>query len=325
MSDSGTPPASGDLPRTLPSPAGPPGGSERLQSGAKIGRYVILRSLGEGGMGVVYAAYDPELDRNVALKLLRPGVFSSGSREGRDRLVREAQAMAKLNHPNVVSIHDPEVEGQQVFLAVELVDGEDLFSWLCETRGWREILAGSSGPGWARAGGGALGWSRAPRLQAGERASEQGRTRQGDAGLRAGTRLGGQPAGGFVDRRARTEPPWPAAHAGGTGERDARLHRARAPGRSGGQRAVGRVQLLRGALPSPLRRVSVQGSGGPRGRAGRARATSRDEGADLGAPLGGARTRKPASRTATPRCRICSGTSRTIPRAGGGGCFRTRE
>ena len=79
-----------------------------------IGRYVVLRAVGEGGkgvlgaggMGVVYAAYDPELDRKVALKLLR----ASGVRRRRDgrgaRLLREAQAMARLSHPNVVAVYD---------------------------------------------------------------------------------------------------------------------------------------------------------------------------------------------------------------------------
>src|SRR5262249_39181421 len=78
-----------------------------LPRGAIIGRYVVLGLLGRGGMGEVYAAYDPELDRKVAVKLVRAsrdrGVETS---EGRVRLLREAQAIAKLSHPNVVTVYD---------------------------------------------------------------------------------------------------------------------------------------------------------------------------------------------------------------------------
>ena len=84
----------------LPQPEATPGGDEppggtRLERGDAIGRYVVLEKLGAGGMGVVYSAYDPELDRKVALKLIRPG---AGSRPdiARLRLLREAQALAKL-------------------------------------------------------------------------------------------------------------------------------------------------------------------------------------------------------------------------------------
>ncbi len=114
-----------------------------LLIGTAVGRYVILEPLGKGGMGVVYAAHDPELGRRVALKLLRPEVSDgeSGS-EGRIRLVREAHAMAKLNHPNVVAIYDSGVYGEQVFLAMELVEGLTAKAWLREApRSWREILA----------------------------------------------------------------------------------------------------------------------------------------------------------------------------------------
>ena len=69
--------------------------------GASIDRYKITALLGAGGMGVVYAAYDPELDRTVALKLLRPEL-DEARRRSRDRLAREAQAMAKVSHPNVI-------------------------------------------------------------------------------------------------------------------------------------------------------------------------------------------------------------------------------
>src|SRR5690349_684092 len=85
-------------------PAAKPSGPE-LERGSSIGRYLILDQLGAGGMGVVYKAYDPELDRQVALKLLRTGEGDQAALS-RDRLLREAQALARLSHPNVVSDHE---------------------------------------------------------------------------------------------------------------------------------------------------------------------------------------------------------------------------
>src|SRR5688500_13590011 len=73
--------------------------------GDGFGRFVILGTLGIGGMGIVYSAYDPHLDRKVAIKLLRAALAGS-SEDARARLLREAQAMAKINHPNVVAVHE---------------------------------------------------------------------------------------------------------------------------------------------------------------------------------------------------------------------------
>jgi len=74
-----------------------------LVRGATIGRYIVVGLLGRGGMGDVYAAYDPELDRKIAVKLVRAQVDNRMSvSDGRSRLLREAQAIAKLSHPNVV-------------------------------------------------------------------------------------------------------------------------------------------------------------------------------------------------------------------------------
>ena len=92
-----------------------------------VDRYVIVRPLGEGGMGVVYEARDPELDRPVALKLLHP--LRGGLRASR-RLLREAQLLARLSHPNVVQIHDAGEIGTHVFLVMELVVGRTLRQWL---------------------------------------------------------------------------------------------------------------------------------------------------------------------------------------------------
>ncbi|MDB4965395.1 MAG: serine/threonine kinase family protein [Myxococcales bacterium] len=113
-----------------------------LKRGETVGRYVIVSTLGAGGMGVVYAAYDPELDRKVALKLLRPGPGDAvGSHGFRDRLRREAQAMARLRHPNVIKVYDVSTKPGELFVAMELVDGVTLGEWLRErVRSWRELV-----------------------------------------------------------------------------------------------------------------------------------------------------------------------------------------
>ncbi len=85
------------------------GDHQELARGESIGRYVVLDRLGAGAMGVVYCAFDPELDRKVAIKLLKPeagGGSVSASSDARARLLREAQALARLSHPNVVAVHD---------------------------------------------------------------------------------------------------------------------------------------------------------------------------------------------------------------------------
>ncbi len=105
-----------------------------LPPGSHVGRYMILSLLGSGAMGVVYAAYDPGLDRKVALKLLHPSrqqLQNETAREAaRARLMREAHALAKLSHPNVVAIHDVGLFQDQVFLAMEFVEGQTLSKWL---------------------------------------------------------------------------------------------------------------------------------------------------------------------------------------------------
>ncbi|MBX7084185.1 MAG: protein kinase, partial [Nannocystaceae bacterium] len=96
----------------------------------RIGRYVVLATLGQGGMGVVYRAWDPELDRNVALKLVQLDGRASRTARARARLLREGQAMAKLAHPNVVPVFDAGAVGDDVFIAMEHVDGVTLREWL---------------------------------------------------------------------------------------------------------------------------------------------------------------------------------------------------
>ncbi len=106
-------------------------------------RYMVFDYLGSGGMGVVLAAYDTRLDRRVALKLLRPEEsLNTTVHDGEARLVREAQAMARLNHPNVVAVYDAgSLEDGSLFIAMEYVEGQTLRKWREEQhRSWREVL-----------------------------------------------------------------------------------------------------------------------------------------------------------------------------------------
>jgi eukaryotic-like serine/threonine-protein kinase len=114
------------------------GGGAELTAGVTLSRYVVLERIGRGAMGVVYAAYDPELDRQVALKLLH--AQGRQVEELRRRVLREAQALARLSHPNVVAVHDVGTCADGVFLALELVEGTTLKDWLREPRSVREVL-----------------------------------------------------------------------------------------------------------------------------------------------------------------------------------------
>ncbi|MCA9713747.1 MAG: serine/threonine protein kinase, partial [Myxococcales bacterium] len=110
---------------------------ESLPRGTRIARYAIIERLGAGGFGVVYRAHDPQLDRDVALKLLHPG---AGDSDARARLLREARAAAKIRHPNVVNIHDADEVDGRVFIAMELIDGVSLRAWMARARPWRDVL-----------------------------------------------------------------------------------------------------------------------------------------------------------------------------------------
>jgi eukaryotic-like serine/threonine-protein kinase len=111
----------------------------RLERGACVDRYIIVDELGVGGMGVVYQAFDPELGRPVALKLLHAKNDSSDRLRG--RLLREAQALARVSHPNVIAVHDVGTVGDDVFIATEFVEGITLRRWLSrQPRSERQIL-----------------------------------------------------------------------------------------------------------------------------------------------------------------------------------------
>jgi eukaryotic-like serine/threonine-protein kinase len=115
-------------------------------TGSTLGRYVVTERLGAGAMGVVYAAYDPELDRKVAIKVLKNEPTTVGSKVsqrslGHQRLLREAKAMAKLHHPNVIVVHDVGTVDEQVFIAMEYLDGGTLYDHLrASPRPWQAVL-----------------------------------------------------------------------------------------------------------------------------------------------------------------------------------------
>jgi serine/threonine protein kinase len=117
------------------------GSGERVRPDGCIGRYEVLGEVGAGAMGVVYAAYDPELRRKVALKVLRPdGALTGDTSSARARLLREARLLATVSHPNVVAVYDVGAVGDDVFIAVELVEGRSFAEWLHEeTPRWREV------------------------------------------------------------------------------------------------------------------------------------------------------------------------------------------
>ncbi|MES1206389.1 MAG: protein kinase [Pseudomonadota bacterium] len=119
--------------------AAAPGQSPAIPAGARLGRYEIRGWLGQGGMGDVYEGFDPELERRVAIKVLRD--FGDDAAAGRRRLAREARTLARLSSPRVVAALDIGSVGDRVFLVMELVEGPTLAEWLrAAPRTWRQIL-----------------------------------------------------------------------------------------------------------------------------------------------------------------------------------------
>ena len=107
--------------RPLASIGRPP--ASRLPAGSRVGRYQILDRVGRGGMGEVYAAYHPDLDRRIALKVVHESGAAAADRQA--RLLREARAIARLSHPNVVAVYDAGTVADRVFVAMEFVEGHD--------------------------------------------------------------------------------------------------------------------------------------------------------------------------------------------------------
>ncbi|MGZ6143109.1 MAG: serine/threonine-protein kinase [Myxococcales bacterium] len=146
--------ADGDPPDDEPPPPELP-----IGRGTRIGRYVVRGILGAGGMGAVYSAHDPDLDRCVAIKLLHPCYDQPEEPERSERLLSEARAMARLAHGNVVHIYDVGKHGLRAFIAMELVEGQTLRAWLAEApRSCSEITAAflEAGRGLAAAHGAGL-------------------------------------------------------------------------------------------------------------------------------------------------------------------------
>lgn len=207
--------------------------SSLLVEGEKVGPYLVLSVLARGGMGVVYIAYHPELDRRVALKLIGA---PEDSPEQQARLLREAQAMARLSHPNVVAVHDAGIWQGRVYIAMELVAGDTFDQWLARReRPWTEVVEVlvDAGQGLAAAhaaglvhqdikpenilvdlGGRArvtdFGIARTVRLDAAP--PEDGEAHAGQAGEAADTTPGGTV---LIRRRAAPEPAFEGAYSGG--------------------------------------------------------------------------------------------------------------
>lgn len=121
---------------------------------ARFGRYVLLGQSTDGGMGVIHAAYDPGLHRKVALKVLHPRC--QVDERASERLIVEARALARLDHPNVVKVHDVITENHQVVIVMEWVDGVTLAGWEREQpRSWSDVVAvyAQAGQGLAAAHG----------------------------------------------------------------------------------------------------------------------------------------------------------------------------
>jgi len=110
-----------------------------LEPGARVGRYQILGSVGRGGMGEVFAAYHPDLDRRIALKVVHESAGETAERQA--RLLREARSIARLQHPNVVAVYDAGTLADRVYVAMEFIEGVTMDRWLAaEPRSWRQVL-----------------------------------------------------------------------------------------------------------------------------------------------------------------------------------------
>ncbi len=158
--------------------------AQPLQPGERVDRYRIEAQLGSGAMGIVYAAHDPDLDRPVAVKVLRPRDAGSAADQLEARLRREAKAIARISDPHVVSVYDVGRHGAQLFVAMELVEGATLGRWLRERpRTTGEVLEVMRQAGRGLAAAHAAGLVHRDFKPDNILVSADGRTKVGDFGL----------------------------------------------------------------------------------------------------------------------------------------------
>ena len=226
---------------------GPPAGpATKRDTPAAFGRYQVRNALGAGGFGAVYLCHDTQLDRPVAVKVLRGGPEAPQAKA--EQFLQEARRLAQLSHPGIVTVHDVGLDGGQVYIVSDFLEGPDLGRWLKDNRpSWH-----GGGPDRSRRGR-RLGprprpAHRSPRRQAGEH-HHHARSRPRPRRLRARPRRGG---GGRL--RTRRHLRHPGVHGTGAGRRrgaqDRRSHRHLQPGR--------------GALRDALRPLAVPGEQHPR-------------------------------------------------------------
>src|SRR5215813_10221988 len=98
----------------------------------RIGKYQILERIGRGGMGTIYKGHDPDLERSVALKVISNEVEVTD--ELRARFFREAQACARLNHPNIVTVYEMGEEAGRLFIVMEMLEGEELRTLIAQRK-----------------------------------------------------------------------------------------------------------------------------------------------------------------------------------------------
>jgi eukaryotic-like serine/threonine-protein kinase len=165
------------------------------ERGEQVGRYLILERVGQGGMGIVYSAWDPDLGRRVAIKLLRTDKeHAEGRTVGQARLLREAQAMARVSHDNVIPVFDVGTFGEGVFVAMEFVDGTTLKKWIKEQpRSWREVLDTFAAAGRGLAGAHTVGLVHRDFKPDNVLLSKDGRVRVTDFGLARLAEEGAEP------------------------------------------------------------------------------------------------------------------------------------
>ena len=185
-------------------------------AGHRLGRYWLLQPIGKGGMGVVYLGYDPELHRRVAVKVLLDTV--PGDVNNPRRLLREAQALAQVSHPNLVQVYDVGSVDGRVFMAMELLNGRPLSKWFKEHPPWREVLRVMCAAGRGLVAAHAAGLVHRDLKPANVVLCEDGSVRVLDFGL-ARVGVGGEATGEFgVDTDAPALPPGLTAEMGNLAE-----------------------------------------------------------------------------------------------------------